>query len=99
MIDSLQQVGLDEDPTFDAAIVEVGTSQSQRDRSQLLRDIVGDLADEHKPGAQRSDVIQCVKEEGIDLDPRRQGPDLAEAPGRDLRIAEGASLPPNIDDL
>lgn len=68
VMDSMQQVGLDEDGKFDADVVEAGTSKSQRDRIQVLRDIVGDLADEHEFGAPRSDVINCAEDQGIDPD-------------------------------
>jgi len=64
---SLEDIGVDpETGEFDADVVEVGTSKSQRDRIKNLRGIIGDLEDEYEDGAPVEEVLDRAEELGTE---------------------------------
>ncbi|MFB6103651.1 MAG: hypothetical protein ABEJ57_01010 [Halobacteriaceae archaeon] len=64
---SLEDIGVDpETGEFDADVVEVGTSKSQRDRIKNLRGIIGELEDEYEDGAPIEEVLDRAEELGTE---------------------------------
>ncbi|QLD86958.1 minichromosome maintenance protein MCM [Natronomonas halophila] len=63
----LEDVGIDpETGEFDADIKETGRSKSQRDRIDLIKDIIGDLEEEERMGAPHEAVVELGEDEGYD---------------------------------
>lgn len=65
----LQDIGIDEETgEFDVDIVEAGTSKSQRDRIQSLKDLIGEMQDQSdRRQANKEEVIEtAIDELGID---------------------------------
>ncbi|WP_436344517.1 minichromosome maintenance protein MCM [Natronorubrum sp. FCH18a] len=60
---SMQDVGKNEDGEFDADVVEVGQSKSQKDRMQTLAQAIADLTADYSDGVPREAVIEHVQEE------------------------------------
>lgn len=61
---SMQDVGYDPDEgTFDADVVETGTSKAQRDRIRWLKEIISELQSEHDNGVPKEEVIERALEQ------------------------------------
>jgi len=57
---SMQDVGRNEDGELDADIKETGTSQSQRDRKQAIKEALTDLATEHQGGVPFDELAESL---------------------------------------
>lgn len=66
---SMKQVGYDKEAgQFDADIVETGSSKSQRDRRNFIKDVIHELQQEYDPGAPQEEVYDTCEAEGYDRD-------------------------------
>lgn len=64
---SLQDIGADpETGNFDADVVETGTTEEEKDRSEKVKDIIIDIEKEHKRGAPIDRVLERAEKEGIE---------------------------------
>lgn len=64
---SLLDVGIDpETGAFDADVVEVGASKTERDHRRNVKAIVGELQDEHERGAPVEAVLERAERIGLD---------------------------------
>jgi replicative DNA helicase Mcm len=63
----LQDIGVDpETGQFDADVVETGTSKSQRDRIQTLKQLIADIEEEYDEGAPVETVLERADEVGME---------------------------------
>jgi len=63
----LEDIGITpEQGELDADMIEAGTTKSQRDKIKNLKDIVGQIEDEYKHGAPRSEVLDIAESTGMD---------------------------------
>ena len=67
----LQDIGVDpETGEFDADAIETGTTKSQRDRVQLVYQLVRELdqMDDHRYGAPHEKIVELGEQNGYDRD-------------------------------
>ncbi|MEF8830584.1 MAG: minichromosome maintenance protein MCM [Halobacteriales archaeon] len=64
---SLQDIGVDpETGQFDADMIETGTSKSQRDRIQTLKQLIAEIEEEYEEGAPVETVLERADEVGME---------------------------------
>ncbi|AXR80807.1 replicative DNA helicase Mcm [Natrarchaeobaculum sulfurireducens] len=92
---SMQDVGKNEDGEYDADIVEVGQSKSQKDRINSLATAINDLESEHSydNGVPRETVIKRVEEMGGSWSSERLHSDM------DKMLEDGVAIQPKTDHI
>ncbi|WP_121744764.1 minichromosome maintenance protein MCM [Natronorubrum halophilum] len=91
---SMQDVGKNEDGEFDADVVEVGQSKSQKDRKKTLKLSIDDLEDEYDSGVPRERVIEYIQEDcDRDYSADRLHADM------DVLLEAGEAIEPQTDHI
>ena len=90
---SMEDVGKNEDGEFDADVVEVGQSKSQKERRKLLASTINDLDDEYESGVPRDRVIESMTEGDDRWDADRLHTDM------DSMLEDGVAIEPQTDHI
>lgn len=69
IVRSLQELGVDEDGTIDADVIETGQSKTQRERKRTVRSIISQVQRDSDTGSANVErVLDKCEQEGIDRD-------------------------------
>ncbi|WP_265111110.1 minichromosome maintenance protein MCM [Halosolutus halophilus] len=90
---SMQDVGKNEDGEYDADVVEVGQSKSQKKRMKLLASAINELEDEYADGVPRDRVIECMTEDDDRWSADRLYSDM------DSMLEDGVAIEPKTDHI
>ncbi|WP_265109199.1 minichromosome maintenance protein MCM [Halosolutus halophilus] len=90
---SIRDVGMNEDGEYDADVVEVGTSTSQKKRMKLLASAINELEDEYDDGVPRDRVIEVMIEDDDRWSADRLHSDM------DNMLEDGVAIEPKTDHI
>lgn len=71
LTESLKQVGMNEDGEMDADVIETGTSKPQRDKINLLKEVIREKQAQYDDGAPVDEILDLMADEGVDKDDTR----------------------------